>query len=313
MDKIEEKIIYELSINSRQSFSQIARKIKISKNTLQYRIKNLEKTSIVKYTLFVDWSRMGLQYTRIGLQLSNNTSVEHNKAIKFLESQENIKWLASVQGKMHIIFVYLSRDISELVQFTEDLKKNLGNNIENIHLSNLQKLHISNNNFLFNKIISPPIEISYSNIQSNTNNIEDKIISELSKNAGMTILDISRKVHLTTKTVLEKIRRLTKNKIILGYSTSLSIHKYGYSQYHIFWKAYNLDEQKIKKFISYLNSQPYTSYVVESIGGLSNIESGIIVKTQREMYEIGHEIKEKFNELIKDFDPMIIHEIHRSF
>ena len=48
LDEKDKKILYELDKNSRQGISSIAKKVRLSKEVVNYRIKNLEKRKIIK-------------------------------------------------------------------------------------------------------------------------------------------------------------------------------------------------------------------------------------------------------------------------
>ena len=55
ISEIDRKIIYELILDSRQSYKSIGKKIHQSKNVVNYRIKRLEKQGIIKnYFTLID-------------------------------------------------------------------------------------------------------------------------------------------------------------------------------------------------------------------------------------------------------------------
>lgn len=60
LDLRDKKLLYELDLNSRQSFNELARKLKVSKSAVIYRIRNLEKASIIKcYNTIMDTGKLG--------------------------------------------------------------------------------------------------------------------------------------------------------------------------------------------------------------------------------------------------------------
>ncbi|MCK5031460.1 MAG: Lrp/AsnC family transcriptional regulator, partial [Thermoplasmatales archaeon] len=65
IDLKDRKILYQLDINSRQSYSQIAKKVGLSKTVLVYRINRLkEKGVIQKFYTVIDAYRLGYLATR---------------------------------------------------------------------------------------------------------------------------------------------------------------------------------------------------------------------------------------------------------
>lgn len=75
LDIFDKKILFELDINSRISASKIAKKIKLPKETVNYRLKRLEKNRWINrlYTLF-NASLFGYSYYQIFLKFNKMTS-----------------------------------------------------------------------------------------------------------------------------------------------------------------------------------------------------------------------------------------------
>ena len=64
-DLKDRKILYQLNINSRQSFSQIGKKVGLSKTVVDYRIKKLEKQEIIRnYYTLIDAFKIGYEVLR---------------------------------------------------------------------------------------------------------------------------------------------------------------------------------------------------------------------------------------------------------
>ncbi len=60
VDKLDEKIINVLLENSRQSYRQVAKKLKVSVATVMNRVKRLEDEKVIKqYTALVDYEKLG--------------------------------------------------------------------------------------------------------------------------------------------------------------------------------------------------------------------------------------------------------------
>jgi len=65
-DILDRKILEELTANSRYSFREISRKLKVSIATVISRVNKLEKERIIKsYTTYVDHERLGYDITAI--------------------------------------------------------------------------------------------------------------------------------------------------------------------------------------------------------------------------------------------------------
>ena len=86
LDIKDRKILYELDINARQSFSEISKKVRLSKEVVNYRIKRLEKLGIVKgYYALINISRLGYMCNRFLIKLKNATPKKEQEIITNLD------------------------------------------------------------------------------------------------------------------------------------------------------------------------------------------------------------------------------------
>ena len=61
MDKKDRKLLYYLSLNSRESHTQLSKKIGLSKNSVKYRIERLQKEGVIKqFTIMPNFSKCKL-------------------------------------------------------------------------------------------------------------------------------------------------------------------------------------------------------------------------------------------------------------
>ena len=66
------KILYELDINSRQSYHKIAKKVGLSKDSIIYRINKLQESGIIKqFHTVIDVGKLGFISFRLYLKLQN--------------------------------------------------------------------------------------------------------------------------------------------------------------------------------------------------------------------------------------------------
>ncbi|CAM3192179.1 Lrp/AsnC family transcriptional regulator [Sporolactobacillus spathodeae] len=82
--------------------------------------------------------------------------------------------------------------------------------------------------------------------------IDFNILSELQENARLTMIELGRKVGLTSPTVTERVRRLEEQGVIKQYTTQVSAEKLGR---HV--TAYILMEPKdCKQYVQFAASHP---------------------------------------------------------
>ncbi|OGM02141.1 transcriptional regulator, partial [Candidatus Woesearchaeota archaeon RBG_13_36_6] len=68
------KILYELDVDSRQSYKEIAKKVGLSKDAVIYRINKLKKAGIIKrFHTVIDNGKLGFIPFRLYLKLQSTT------------------------------------------------------------------------------------------------------------------------------------------------------------------------------------------------------------------------------------------------
>ena len=74
MDEIDKKIMFEIDKNSRRSINEISKILKLKKDTVAYRIKQLEDNKIIQgYYTVIDYSKLGYILLRYYVKFQNTT------------------------------------------------------------------------------------------------------------------------------------------------------------------------------------------------------------------------------------------------
>lgn len=121
MDKLDLEIIELLSRNSRTSFMEIARKLKVSESTIRKRVSNLEKDSIIKkYSLIVDTDKIGFGNVAL-IGVDANPEKYLDIAQKLTEFDE-IRYVGSSTGDHMFMLEVWAKNWDELKILTDKLK-----------------------------------------------------------------------------------------------------------------------------------------------------------------------------------------------
>ena len=114
MDDIDTAILRSLIKNSRITISQMSKEIDVPDATISNRLKKMEDEIIKRYTLILDWQKIGLEITAI---IIIQTESERHEIVKDeLSRLEEVSEVYSVSGEYDILIKVWVPGIEELNQ-----------------------------------------------------------------------------------------------------------------------------------------------------------------------------------------------------
>lgn len=306
IDLLDRKILYELGHNSKQSASKIARKCRVHRNVVNFRInKLLEKGIIKQFVAIISPSALGLTPYKFYLQLQNFTEEKEKQIIELIKTMP-VYWAAKVSGRWDFIIGLLVKNSQELNELKLKILSELGNDITNKSLSMLvEAAYFYREYFLDEKEFSP---IRYWIRKAENNKIDKKdieILKILANNSRKSVLDISKKLNISVKTVMTRIKNLEKKEIIADYMISLNLENIGYKFFKCFISLKKANKLDIKRFTEYCRTNKSIIHLVECVGDW-DLEPEFEVKSYEAFYKIVSDIREKFGGIIKNIETIDI-------
>lgn len=119
-DKIDEKIIEFLRNNSRESFVDIGKKLKLSESAVRRRVKNLvDNRTIKKFTIEVGDSNSTSAIVLISVDSAMDTSKVSSKITKV----EGVKTVYEITGQYDITVIISAPNINDINTCIDALRK----------------------------------------------------------------------------------------------------------------------------------------------------------------------------------------------
>ena len=310
LDEKDKKIILELQINSRASFSYIGKRVKLPKSVVAYRVKRMVDSGFIPlFCTVFDKSKLGYIRARLFLKLHNFNKNIENRMISFLKKQKGMFFIASLNGcyDFHISFVV--KDMNELNKVYSEIIYKFNKYLLEKELSIPLKTYYSSFHYVFGeegqkdphkRAVSKKFKITQTDID---------IIDIINQNSRTSILDISEKLKITPKTANSRIKELIKNKIIQKFKIRINHSMLGYHHFHTFINLSNINQDEENKLVEFINSFKSTIKVLKGTGKY-DLEFESILKSHFELYEILTKIKNKFREKIQNTDIALICKIY---
>lgn len=313
LDLKDRKILYELDANARQSCSQIGKKLRLSPEVVNYRIKRLEEEKIIThYQLIVNLSKLDILQFKICLAFQHLDSKNLEKIILKLKEHDSVKWIVSCEGNWDLI-ISLETDSLENMDLLKDeiielfqgflIKKEISILVEAITF-NRDYLIDDKNALKKSRIImkkDKPVKVD---------DIDLAILKKLSENSRKPIIELAQELKTTSRIVNYRVKQLIKNKLILGFKMAINYEKLGIRFFKAFIYLENPNKERVQALKSYFGQHPFIIHHVKVFGSW-DLEPEFEVYSEKEFRKIISEIKDKFSDIIRNIELVTISEEHK--
>lgn len=264
-DKLDEKIMYELDLDARIPASKLAKKLKKSKETINFRINRLLKEKYLDgfYTI-VNTSKMGWYYIKIYLRFKGISPEKEEEIIGYIQNQSRLSYLAKTEGYFNLIVIIMVRQPNDMIDFLHPFMKKYGDFIQSKDITTFITAHRLNQKFFTSNATTKdryfPRSLGFYELDDK----DKQILEILSENARIPLTDIAKKIGLNAKVVRYRIKKLERDQIVLGYASSPNFSKLGlqFVQINIALK----DPTVMQAVINYFDSTNKCLFVMEMLG-----------------------------------------------
>jgi Lrp/AsnC family transcriptional regulator, regulator for asnA, asnC and gidA len=310
LDLKDKRILYSLSENARMPYSQIAKKVQLSKDTVKYRIKRLEKNGVIQgYVSVIDISKLGYSTYHIFLRLSRTKKETTKNLIKILKSYPFVKVVIEFSGKFDFELGIAAKDIAELDLLITKI-------VDDISEIQEYEIMILSRNFATRAFPRKFLDISPETIAEKKNQkilidkIDLKIINILSEKAQTPLYKIAETVNLSADAITYRLKKLKESGIIIKCQPAINYSALGYTVYTVFVNIHNLGFKKEKILEYFLNTNKNVLWAVKTIGRY-NLLMYVCVEKTDEIHETMMELRELFPSEVKDYETLIAYEEYK--
>jgi len=311
IDEKDRKILAELDKNARQTDSEIAKKVGVSKQVANYRIQKLIETGVITnfYTI-VNVGNLGLNSYYIFLQLESINKDEERKLLGKIKDLDFVGWLISGMGRWDAVILINSESVGSFERYLNQVISICGKHLHEYVFTNLVEAEHISYKFLNSNHQSYNISQSERKETIKFDKTDASILKTISQNARLPLTEISDKTKIPLHVVNYHLKTLIKNKIIEGFKPKINVNKLG-NQWHLLLIQFqNVNEKRKKEFIEFCKHHNKVYYVTNTIGDY-NLMLDIIVNSVEEFKEVLFDLKDKFSDIIRLYESMIIFEEYK--
>lgn len=293
------KVLRELDFHARQPIAQIAKKIGLSKETTHYRIRQLEQKGIItNYYTVIDLSKLGYLFCRLRYELEKVDPKIEERFLEYARGMPNIGWFI-VRGNMNIGLIVYAKTVFEAKEIMDKITNKFYTVVKRRTPSIATKIYHFRRNYLYNTKEEDYL-LWGEGKRVDIDEIDKKILILLTHDARLPYTKIAEKVGLTSMAVMNRVKRMEKEKLILGYRCALNLQKLGYTHQKIILYIENISPERKKTLIQYFRTCPNVVYITEVLDSC-DLEFELHLKSIDLLYNFMKKLRELFPE-IKSFE-----------
>lgn len=303
LDAFDKRILEVLIENSREQISTIAKKIKLRRENVNYRINRLIKLGLIKeFNMILNEKSLGLSHYVVFVELVKLGETTEKQIIEYLKNSQFMSWIGTSAGRWSLVFdvVIYDKD-SNLEEILKKFLKRFGDYIENYEV-----LKLSKGDYFASKLIGKSREfhrkIKDKYLLQKIDNTDLKILSLLNKDSRKTLVDISTQTNLTPNGINNRIKSLENNGIIMEYTISLNWKKLGYEWFAIQIKLHKYDEEIDNKIELFFKNHKKVVFYYKYLGGSWDYDIGVLVQNSDELRDFINEYRREFSDVSKISD-----------
>lgn len=309
LDKVERAILCALDCNSRQPLALIGKSVRLTKESVHYRLKQLEAQHIILgYPTIISLAKMGKIHGELFLKVHNVTLGLKHEMIDFFVQQPEIVSVASCKGNWDIILGIVVHNIAELNGVKDRICDTYALYFAESSLSYTTETYFLGRKYLIGKDIHIAQQVDMPGKEVITHT-DDLILASISQNARKNLLQIAHETGTSAKVVAYHLKKLEKTNIIQKYTVALNMNALGMTTYKLLLRLKHSSYKK--QLLAFFHRQPNTVQVREVLANWS-LEPTLEVESAEQFYAIIHSIEDQFGEAIMTHSSFMIDEEYKA-
>jgi len=300
LDLLDQKIIYELDLNSSQSFLDLAKKIDVPNETIAFRVKRLQKNGYIKnFITTINISNLNRFYYKFFFKFQKTTPKIDEEIINHLRTCGGIAYLASLEGRFDCTFLVLSEGINDLYNFLIPFKEKFGEYILEQEILTMTSVHRFNFRFFYEdgKLLHShyPEELKKPDIDT----LDYSLVTILAGNSRASLSEMAKVNKVHPNVIRYRIKKLKDIGILGSPVLDIDFKKFGMEQYQVDFTL--KDQRAVKEIIDSIAKFPETTFATVTLGKYDlALEFG--VKNKDALKRILDRIKIEFYDTIISYD-----------
>ncbi|MSR86413.1 winged helix-turn-helix transcriptional regulator [Candidatus Woesearchaeota archaeon] len=305
LDMVDRKILSELDKNCRISTILLAKKVHKSRETVKYRIQQLQEKGIIQgFITSINPNKLGYYMFKVYLKLENIPE-EKEKFLQTLRTDTAIYWIGISDGAFDLVFAVLSKSIPEYYSNVNSLLSGWKHLIVTRVLGSMVDTEQYNKKFFLEEKNSKVHTFGGDIFSYTLDPLDGKILTLLANDARIPILELSRKVKSSVDIVRTRIKKLEEKEIIIAYRIAVDfnlLHKEFFKAIVYFRSLSQKEEHALGEW---MKCNPHSLYYIRSLAPW-DAELEFVVDNYPHFNQIMNDLKKQFPHMIRNTEHLIM-------
>jgi DNA-binding Lrp family transcriptional regulator len=302
------QILFQLDEDAFQPASEIAKKTRLSKQVVGYRIAELMRRGILRRCcVIVNEAKLGYTFFKFYLKYKSVDKKLEEEVIAFFGKHPNVGLVDTCDGRFDMYIGVWAKDAHHLYRVYGELFGKYGRYFEDISFSTVETAYNSKRGYLIDKSAKAEVplfggEVDYA---PEIDELDKRILGILSNDARSRLVDIAKELKVTPNAVSYRIKKMKEKSIIQGARAVLDRNKMGLLSYKVLVKVDSFDEKEMSRFLSYVTQHPNIIDVDLCLGDW-NIELDMEIADYDAFRKLMLELRTNFSNMIKNYDSLLV-------
>ncbi|MBU0591190.1 AsnC family transcriptional regulator, partial [Candidatus Micrarchaeota archaeon] len=302
IDWKDRQILFQLDEDSFQPAATIAKKIRLSKQVVGYRIAELQRKGILRRCcVIVNEAKLGYAFFKFYLKYKKVDKKLEEEIISFFNKHSDVGLLDTCDGRFDMFLGVWAKDTHHLYKTYKELFEEYGRYFEDISISIVETAYNSKRGYLIGERTKSEVPLFGGEIEytPQIDELDRKILAMLSKDARSRIVDIAKKLKITPNAIGYRIKNMKEKEVIQGARIVLDRNKIGFLSYKVLVKVDSFDEREVRRFLAHVTQHPNIIDIDLCLGDW-NIELDVEIEDYNDITDLGPTVRDYF-ELLKDY------------
>lgn len=310
LDLKDKKIFSLLALNSRMPLTQLSKKVGLSRDAVNYRIKNYEKKGIIQgYRTMIDVGQMGYKANHLFITLNNPSKEIEQEILNKLIRYPFIRAIIKFSGNYDFEIAFITKDIDDLDEVLTKIITACSGSLQDYELLTISKTFVAE---IFPHHFSGP-EITKITPKKRPSEIDQKdleILKIISEEALLPLHEIAQRLKLSVDAITYRLKKMIQSGIIIKFVPVINYTALEYNLHTLLFNISGLDKEKQQTLQTFLTSDKNVLWAVKTIGRY-NVLIYLLVKNIEELQETIMKLRSLFPKQINHYETLIAYEEYK--